>query len=75
MSRDPARSREAMAVRMTVGGVQAGEFGGVQGAVQPAGPVGELAAVPGRQRGRDELAVAVVAGVAGFGGPDRVQDG
>ena len=58
-----------------LGGVQAGQFGGVQGAVQPAGPVGELAAVPGRQRGRDELAVAVVAGGAGFGGPDRVQDG
>jgi hypothetical protein len=37
--------------------------------------VGELTAVPERQRGRDELAVAVVAGIAGFGGPDRVQDG
>ena len=47
----------------------------MQGAVQPAGPVGELAAMPGRQRGRDELAVAVVAGGGGFGGPDRVQDG
>jgi hypothetical protein len=31
--------------------------------------------VPGRERGRDELAVVVVAGVAGFGDPDRVQDG
>ena len=29
----------------------------------------------GRERGRDELAVAVVAGGLGFGGPDRVQDG
>ena len=29
----------------------------------------------GRERGHDELAVVVVAGVAGFGGPDRVQDG
>jgi hypothetical protein len=47
----------------------------VQGAVQPAGPVGELAAVPGRERGRDELAVAVAPRVAGFGGPDHVQDG
>jgi hypothetical protein len=55
-------------------GVQSGEFGGMQGAVQPAGPVGEYATVPGRQRGGDELAVVVVAAVAGFGGPDRVED-
>ena len=58
-----------------VGGVQAGQFGGVQRTEQPPGPVGELAAVPGRQRGHHELAVAVVAGGLGFGGPDRVQDG
>ena len=31
-------------------------------------------AVPGRQSGRDELAAAVVAGVVGLGGPDRVKD-
>jgi len=31
--------------------------------------------VPGRERGRDELAVAVVAGGLGFDGPDRVEDG
>jgi hypothetical protein len=29
----------------------------------------------GRERGRDELAVAVVPRVAGIGGPDRVKDG
>ena len=31
--------------------------------------------VAGRERGHDQVAVAVVAGGAGFGGPDRVQDG
>ena len=58
-----------------LGWVQAGEFGGVQGAEQPSGLVGERLAAAGRERGRDELAVAVVAGGLGFGGPDRVQDG
>ena len=56
-----------------VGGVQAGQFVGVQGAVQPAGPVGEGLAVAGRQRGGDQVAVAVVAGGGGLGGPDGVQ--
>jgi hypothetical protein len=45
----------------------------VQGAVQRAGSVGELAVVAGRQRGRNQLAVAIVAGGLGFGGPDGVQ--
>ena len=58
-----------------LGGVQAGEFGGVQGAVQPPGLVRERLAVAGRQRGRDQVAVAVVAGGGGFGGPDGVQGG
>ena len=58
-----------------VGGVQASQFGGVQRTEQPPSPVGELATVPGRQRAHHELAVAVVAGGLGFGGPDRVQDG
>jgi hypothetical protein len=56
-----------------LGGVQACEFGGVQGAVQPAGLVRERLAVAGRKRGRDELAVPVVVGGLGFGGPDGVQ--
>jgi hypothetical protein len=42
---------------------------------QPLGLVGELAALPGPQRGHHELAVAVVVDGLGFGGPDRVQDG
>jgi len=58
-----------------VGGVQAGQFGGVQRTEQPLGQVGELAPAPGRQRGHHELAVTVVAGGLGFGGPDRLQDG
>jgi hypothetical protein len=35
-----------------LGRVQAGQFGGVQGAVQPAGLVRERLAVAGRERGR-----------------------
>ena len=58
-----------------LGGIQAGQFGGVQGAEQPAGLVRERLPVAGRERGHDQLAVAVVAGSFGFGGPDRVEDG
>ena len=58
-----------------LGGVQAGEFGGVQGAEQPAGLVRQRLPVAGRERGHDQVAVAVVAGGCGFGGPDRVEDG
>ena len=75
MSRDPARSRDGDGGADDLGGVQAGQFGGVQGAVQPAGLVRERLAVAGRERGHDQVAVTVVAGGGGFGGPDGVQDG
>ena len=47
----------------------------MQGAEQPAGLVGWLAAVTGWECGRDQVAVAVVAGGMGFCGPDGVQRG
>jgi hypothetical protein len=58
-----------------LGRVQAGEFGGVQGAEQPPGPVRARLAAAGRERGHDKVAVAVVAGGSGFGGPDGVEGG
>jgi hypothetical protein len=57
------------------GGVQAGQFGAAQGAPQPLGLVAGLPAVAGRQRAHQQVAVALVAGGGGLGGPDRVQDG
>ena len=75
MSRDPARSREVIAVRITSAGSRCGEFGGVQGAVQPAGLVRQRLAMAGRKRGRDQVAVAVVAFGSGLGAPDGVQGG
>jgi len=56
-------------------GVQSGEFGGVQGAPQPAGLVAGFGAMAGRQGGHQQVAVALVAGGDGLGGPDCVQDG
>ena len=58
-----------------LGGVQAGEFGGAQGAPQPPGLVAGLAAVAGRQGVQEQVAVALVPGGGGLGGPDRVQQG
>ena len=57
-----------------LGRVEPGQLGGAQGPEQPPGLVGQSLPVAGRERGHDQLAVAVVAGAAGFGGPDRVQD-
>ena len=56
-------------------GVQAGQFGAAQGAPQPPGLVAGLAAVARRQGGREQVAVALLAGGGGLGGPDRVQQG
>jgi TIR domain len=58
-----------------LGGVQAGQFGGAQGPPQPPGPLAVLAAVVAGQCGGEQLAVALLAGRGGFGGPDRVQHG
>jgi hypothetical protein len=55
-----------------LGRVQAGEFGGVQGAEQPPGLVRQRLAMAWRQRGRDQVAVAVVAGGLRFGSPERL---
>ena len=57
------------------GGVQAGQFGGAQGAPQPPGLVAGFGAVPGRQGVHEQVAVVLLAGRGGLGGPDRVQDG
>ena len=62
-------------VGQDTGGVQAGQFGGAQGAPQPLGLVAGLPAVAGRQGVHQQVAVGLVAGRGGLGGPDRVQDG
>ena len=46
----------------------------MQGAKQPPGLVRQRLAAAGRERGRDELAVPIVTGSCGFGGPDCVED-
>ena len=58
-----------------LGGVQAGQFGAAQGAPQPSGLVAGPAVVFGGQGGGEQVAVALLAGGGGFGGPDRVQQG
>jgi len=58
-----------------LGGVQAGQFGGAQGPEQPSGLVTGLAVVAVWQGGREQVAVALLAGRGGLGGPDRVQHG
>ena len=75
MSRDPARSRSAIASARTVAGLQACQFGGAQGAPQPLGLVAGWSAVAGRQGVHQLVAVGLVPGRGGLGGPDRVQDG
>jgi hypothetical protein len=55
--------------------VQACQFGGVQGAVQPLFRVAVVPAGSRRQGGLEEGAVAPFAGRGGLGGPHRVQDG
>ena len=57
------------------GGIQAGEFGGPQSPPQPSGLVAGLGAVAGRQGGREQVALVLVTGRGGLGGPDRVQGG
>jgi hypothetical protein len=55
--------------------VQACQLSGPQRPEQPPGLVGQFLAVAGRERGHDQVAVAVVLGSAGFGGRDRSQGG
>ena len=62
-------------VGQDTGGVQAGQFGGAQGAPQPLRLVAGLPAVAGRQGVHEQVAVGLVPGRGGLGGPDRVQDG
>ena len=75
MSRDPARSRSAIAPARTRAWIQACEFGGAQGPPQPIRLVAGFPAVAGRQGVHEQVAVPVVPGRDGLGGPDRVQDG
>ena len=56
-------------------GVQAGQFGGAQGAPQPLRLVAGLPAITGRQGVHQPVAVGLVPGRGGLGGPDRVQQG
>ena len=55
--------------------VQAGEFGGAHRPPQPFRLVAGFLPVSRRQGRQEQVLVALVAGGAGFGGPDRVQDG
>ena len=57
------------------GGVQAGQFGGAQGPPQPPVPGPGLREVARRQDGGEQVPVALLAGRAGLGGPDGVQQG
>ena len=56
-------------------GVQAGEFGGAHRPPQPFRLVARFLPVSRRQRRQQQVPVALLAGGAGFGGPDGVQDG
>ena len=58
-----------------LGGVEAGEFGGVQGPPQPPVPGSGPGVVARRQGGRKQVPVALLAGRAGLGDPDGVQQG
>ena len=58
-----------------LGGVQAGQFGGAQGAPQPFRLVAGLGVVTGRQGADQQVLVVLLAGRGGLGGPDRVQHG
>ena len=75
MSRAPARSREAMAVRMTSAGSRPASSAARRVRNSHRAWCDRRLPVAGRERGQDQVAVAVVAGGCGFGGPDRVQDG
>jgi hypothetical protein len=66
MSRIPPRSRKARAVLMTSAGSRP--------VSSAAGLMRQGLAVAGQEGGQDQVAVAVVAGGCGFGGPDRVED-
>ena len=56
------------------GWVQAGELCRVEGAPEPFGLVAWLVLVARREGGQVQVAVSLVAGRGGLGGPDRVQD-
>ena len=75
MSRAPARSRDSMAERTTSAGSSPASSAARRVRNSHRAWWDSSLAVAGRERGHDQVAVAVVAGVAGFGGPDRVQDG
>ena len=75
MSRAPARSRAAMAVRMTSAGSSPASSAACRVRNSHRARCGQVLPVAGRQCGQHQVAVAVVAGGGGLGGPDRVQDG
>jgi len=75
--RDVARSGQVSfgeGLGQDAGRAQPGQFGGAQGAPQPPGLVAGFGAVAGRQRVHEQVAVVLVAGRGGLGGPDRMQD-
>ena len=75
MSRAPARSRAVMAVRMTSAGSRPASSAACRVRYSHRAWWESGLPVAGRQRGRDQVAVPVMAGGGGFGGPDRVQGG
>ena len=58
-----------------LGGVQADELGGTQGAPQPFRLMAGFGVVARRQDVHEQVLVALLAGGGGLGGPDRVQEG
>jgi hypothetical protein len=57
-----------------LGGVQAGQFGGAQGPPQPPGLMAQRPVIAGRQAGRQQVLVPLLAGGRDFGRPDGVLD-
>ena len=74
MSRAPARSREAMAVRMTSAGSRSASSAACRVRNSHRAWCESGCRWPGGSAASDQLAVAVVAGGLSFGGPDRVED-
>ena len=75
MSRDPARSRAAMAVRMTSAGSRPASSAACRVRYSQRAWCESGWRWPGGSAAGDQVAVAVVTGGLGFGGPDRVQGG
>ena len=74
ISRAPDRSRSAMASARTLAGSRRASSA-ARRSPQPPGLVAGFGAVAGRQGGREQVPIVLLAGRGGLGGPDRVQQG